>query len=72
MYQVYRQIDGSGEMAFLGTSGTKSFTDTTLPAGSRAVVYQIRAMRSTAIGPSAQFIVNFGMSGVQATVKKAA
>ncbi len=72
MYQVYRRVDGNRELTFLGTSGTKKFTDATLPAGASEIVYQIRAMRSTVIGPLAEFNVNFGMIGGMAMVKKAA
>ncbi|HEX3355392.1 MAG TPA: hypothetical protein VHS31_00325 [Tepidisphaeraceae bacterium] len=79
MYQVYRQVDGSGAFAFLGVSGTKSFVDATLPRGASMIVYQIRAMRTTSIGGSAEFIVNIGMvrggammTSVQQIEKKAA
>ena len=70
IYQVWRRINGTGgtggasvDFAYLGGSGTKSFTDSTVPAGSAAVTYQIQAVRSTAVGPWAQFNVNFGVSG---------
>ncbi len=67
MYQVYRRINGtpsaSVDFAYLGGTGAKSFVDSTLPAGSTAVTYQIRAVRSTATGPWAQFNVNFGVGG---------
>jgi hypothetical protein len=65
IYQVWRRIGGAGgagEFVYLGGSGTKDFTDDTLPAGSAAVTYQIQGVRSTAIGPWAQFNVNFGIS----------
>ena len=48
---------------FLGTSGNRTFTDTTLPAGSRGVIYQVTAVRSTRRGESGQFNVNFGVDG---------
>jgi hypothetical protein len=65
MYQVWRRI-GSGGAAtafdYLGGAGTKSFTDNTLPEGSSRVTYQLQAVRSTSVGPFAQFNVNFGVS----------
>ena len=70
MYHVYRQINGSGEFAFLGTSGKKRFVDATLPAGARMVMYKIRAVRSTAVGESATFNVNFGVSSGRMTTAR--
>ncbi len=70
MYQIWRRV-GDAPLAYLGTSGTKDFTDTTIPAGSSAVMYQIQAVRSTKAGDWAQFNVNFGVdnaSGNGATV----
>jgi hypothetical protein len=70
MYQIWRRV-GDAPLAYLGTSGTKDFTDNTLPAGSAAVMYQIQAVRSTKAGDWAQFNVNFGVdnaSGNGATV----
>jgi hypothetical protein len=61
MYQVYREVDGSGEMAFLGTTGKKQFTDATVPQGAKTIVYKVRAMRSTKVGQSATFNVSFGV-----------
>ncbi len=69
IYQVWRRINGAGtggasvDFAYLGGSGMKRFTDSTVPAGSAAVTYQVQAVRSTAVGPWAQFNVNFGVSG---------
>jgi hypothetical protein len=62
LYQVWRRTSADGEFVYLGGSGTKDFVDETLPAGSTAVTYQIQGVRSTAIGPWAQFNVNFGVS----------
>ena len=62
VYQVWRRIGGVGEVVFLANAGEKKFLDTTIPAGSSQVTYQIRAIRSTSAGASAQFNVNFGMS----------
>lgn len=63
IYQVYRQIGGAGKFEYLGATGKKKYLDTTIPAGTSMVAYQIRAMRSTKVGPWAQFNVNFGMDG---------
>ena len=63
MYQVSRRIGGSGAFASIGGSGVKSFVDPTVPAGTAAVTYQIRAVRSTSSGVAAQFTVNFGVGG---------
>lgn len=63
IYQVYRRVGTTGEFAYLGGTGTKGFVDDTLPAGSTQVTYQIQAARSTAVGPWAQFNVNFGVGG---------
>ena len=60
---MYREVDG-GKREFLGTTGTKRFTDATLPAGARKIVYQVRAIRSTSVGKLADFIVQFGASAV--------
>ena len=65
-YQVWRRIGTAGAFTFLGGTGMKQFTDPTIPAGSSQVTYQIQATRSTAIGPWAQFNVNFGTSSTGA------
>ena len=62
IYQIWRRTDPAGEFVFVGGTGEKKFTDTTLPAGSSQVTYQLQAVRSTAAGPWAQFNVNFGVS----------
>jgi hypothetical protein len=61
-YEVLRRIGAAGEFTFLGGTGMKQFTDPTIPAGSSQVTYQIQATRTTAVGPWAQFNVNFGTS----------
>jgi hypothetical protein len=61
-YQVSRRTGASGEFTAIGVAGKKSFTDTTVPAGVASVTYQITAVRSTAIGVAAQFLVNFGVA----------
>jgi hypothetical protein len=61
-YEVQRKIGGA-EFVTLGTVGSRKFSDTTLPAGSTGVTYQITAFRSTLRGTPAQFNVNFGVGG---------
>ena len=56
-------LPASHAAEFLGTAGNRKLTDTTLPAGSRGVTYQITAIRSTRRGESGQFNVNFGVDG---------
>ncbi|HZZ42887.1 MAG TPA: hypothetical protein VFE58_08105 [Tepidisphaeraceae bacterium] len=64
IYQLSRRSiasDGTaGPFAVIGGSGTRSFIDNTVPAGVAGLVYQITALRSTAVGTTAQFSVNFG------------
>lgn len=62
MYEVLRQVSG-GSFSFVGAPGEKSFVDDTVPSGVSPVTYQITAVRSTARGNPAQFIVNFGAGG---------
>jgi hypothetical protein len=80
MYQVYRRIgggsgDGAGEFTYLGGSGSKKFVDSTVPAGSSQITYQIQAVRSTAVGAWEQFNVNIGTNtgtgAMTASVEKA-
>ncbi len=61
-YQVWRRFGSEGEFSFIGASGEKKFVDSTIPAGTPQVQYQIRGIRPTAAGAWAQFNVNFGMA----------
>jgi hypothetical protein len=61
-YQVWRRIGSEGEFSFLGATGEKKFVDSTIPAGTPQVQYQVRGIRPTAAGGWAQFNVNFGMA----------
>jgi hypothetical protein len=67
-YQVFRKIGTATTFSFIGASGTKSLTDATLPSPIAAVTYQIMAVRSTAMGMPAQFLVNFGGGGSLTTM----
>ncbi len=60
IYHVYRQLEAVGDFTFVGGSGKKEFTDTTVPSGIATIVYKIQAVRSSAIGIDAEFIVRFG------------
>ena len=62
MYQVWRKV-GTGDFEYVGGCGSKQFVDNTIPAGSSNITYQMQATRSTAVGPWAQFNVNFGVNG---------
>jgi len=59
LYQIWRKI-GTGAFTYIGGAGTKSFVDDTVPMGAVGVTYQLQAVRSTSVGPWAQFNVNFG------------
>lgn len=63
LYEVRRRDGFSGPFAFIGASGSRAFTDETIPAGIGTVIYQVTAARSTSRGNPAQFLVNFGTSG---------
>ena len=62
IYECRRKIN-SGSFVFIGAVGSRVFSDTTLPAGSVGVTYEITAVRSTPRGNPAQFNVNFGVGG---------
>lgn len=61
IYQISRRTGSTGAFTSIGGSGTRSFIDSSVPAGVASVTYQIIAVRSTAMGTAAQFIVNFGV-----------
>jgi hypothetical protein len=62
-YHIERRTGAFEPMVYLGTVGEKKFVDETIPAGTASVVYQVRAVRSTKVGPVAQFNVQFHGSG---------
>ncbi|HEV7298375.1 MAG TPA: hypothetical protein VGN72_03350 [Tepidisphaeraceae bacterium] len=68
MYQVWRRVGATGPVEYCGGVGQKSFVDATLPPGTSTVMYQVQAVRSTAVGPFSQFNVNFAIGGGSATV----
>jgi hypothetical protein len=65
-YQVWRRFGSEGEFIFIGASGEKKYIDSTIPAGTQQVQYQVRGIRPTAAGLWAQFNVNFGQAGTGA------
>jgi hypothetical protein len=71
VYQLWRRTGTTGPFSFIGGAGLREFTDSTIPAGTTQVVYQLQAVRSTGAGPWAQFIVNFGTGGAGLTVTAA-
>ncbi|CAN5644026.1 hypothetical protein BH09PLA1_BH09PLA1_34570 [soil metagenome] len=71
IYEVRRSIGMEGELTFLGTTGQKRLIDDTIPAGTSRIVYQIRAIRSTAVGDWAMFNVSFGTTSASATTRVA-
>lgn len=61
IYQVWRSFDGGANFAYAGGTGTKSFVDSAVPAGTASVMYKVQALRSTATGPWATFTVLLGV-----------
>lgn len=61
-YQVSRKDGTAGEFAMLTTVGARTFVDPTIPAGTPCVTYKVQALRSTALGGAAYFLVNFGVA----------
>ena len=62
VYEIQRK-SGTGNFSVVGIVGTRSFTDTSLAAGSTGVMYQITAIRTTLRGIANIFVVNFGVGG---------
>jgi hypothetical protein len=60
LYQIGRKVNGATEFDYVGGVGTRKFTDTTLPAGTNQVIYQIQGVRTTALGVAQEFIVSIG------------
>lgn len=67
IYQVERRIGATGPFEALGGSGKKEFADAEIPLGATSVTYQIRAVRSTAIGNPAMLTVSFGTNSAGMT-----
>jgi hypothetical protein len=71
VYEVHRRIGINGELVFLGTTGEKRLVDQTIPSVPQ-VLYQVRAVRSTAKGEWGTFNVNLGTQPMAAGMKVAA
>jgi len=59
-YHVLRQLDGENNFIFLGDTSDKVFTDSTVPAGTPRVDYQIVAVHTDNRVPGEPFFVRFG------------
>jgi hypothetical protein len=64
---VFRKCEGEADFTYIGGSGAKNFTDTTIPAGQNNVTYKLQAQRTTGAGLWATFNVFFGASGGEVT-----
>lgn len=69
VYQIWRRNSPAGEFEYLGGVGEKKFTDSTIPAGSSEITYQVQAVRSTSVGPWAEFTVRLGAPGPTAVTE---
>jgi len=65
VYQVRRKLGHDGKFEVLGMSGEKKFVDMTIPPGTGVVQYEVRAMRSTEVGPPGRFDVPLGSQAMQ-------
>ncbi len=64
VYSINRRTSDSGAFTQIGVVGTRSFTDSTIPAGSASVQYQIRGFRGQMAGPASPvFLLQFGHGG---------
>lgn len=72
---VTRRLNGNGPFTLIGTTQGKQFTDTTVPAGTAEVTYQLQAMAGGQTGPFSEPVTVFlgkpgsnqasGQSGLQ-------
>jgi hypothetical protein len=63
-YIVRRKVPGQTTWEFIGVTGSKKFTDSTLVAGPDWVQYQVQGQRSDLPGPvSDTLLVSFGQAG---------
>lgn len=69
VWVIRRQIAGETAYAPIGFTGSRSFTDATIPAGSAQVSYMINGQRGDSIGfPSDPFVLQFGVDGGGLTI----
>ncbi|MDB5319647.1 MAG: hypothetical protein JWN40_1278 [Phycisphaerales bacterium] len=69
IYQLQRRSGSQTDWTFAGATGSRTFTDSSLPAGASPVTYLVTAVRSTARGNPAQFTVSFGSVGSSPTIQ---
>lgn len=62
VYDIQRQINGTGDPVMIGRTGKKRFVDQTVPAGTSKIQYRVQAVRST--GASDWGIINVFIGGV--------
>lgn len=69
VYNITRKNgSGVGPAVYVGSVGTKSFTDLSIPAGTTSVQYVVTAQRAEAVGlPSSPYTVLFGGGGLSAS-----
>lgn len=63
-YRVERMIDMAGGLTIIQTAKARSFTDDTIPAGARSVLYKVTAQTSTRDGEPAVHLVPFGQGSM--------
>lgn len=72
VYEIKRRLDRGGgpqrSDEYVGASGSKSFVDDSIPAGTGSAVYLITAVRSTSRGQTGSFVLNFGVSGMRLAI----
>ncbi len=62
-FELSRRLDGEASFTLLGTTGTKDFTDVTVPLGTAQATYVITPKRGELTGdPSNQVVVQFGVN----------
>lgn len=70
VYHISRKIThgpaAGPTFTFLAVTGDRKFLDATIPAGTASLIYQVQAIRSTAVGPIATHNVTFGTSNPSA------
>lgn len=71
-YMVSRRLPGQPNFSFVGTAAPsgperRTFTDTTLPAGTTAVSYQVHTVRGATEGAAEEIQVRFGSVGAGGT-----
>lgn len=77
VYTVRRRIGANGSQSVLGVTGEKKFTDTTIPAGTSLLTYEVFGQRGSQVGPTSDTVqVRFGVGAngemTVASVKMAA